>query len=195
MTLDTNQSVVHKASVDTSLIKTRFPEITGCVQVAVSATLYRVIGSKRVRLCRSTSSSPSSSSEKMVLPARTIAACAACLGSLFHSTLPVSRSSAKYSPLLRCDNPYNTPLTTTASLRCIETSSVCQMFSVVHLPSRGAATKAVTPLPRPISITMFLYRIGVCDVVVEGVVYGRCQRSWPVAADTPTKYFCVNVTT
>src|SRR5262245_26750245 len=84
---------------------------------------------------------------------------------------------------------------TTASLMCIETSSVCQMFSVFHLPSRGAATNAVTPLPRPISITMFLCRMGVCDVVVDGVVYGRCHSSCPVAADTPTKYFCVNVTT
>ena len=37
--------------------------------------------------------------------------------------------------------------------------------------------------------------MGVWLVVVDGVVYGRCQSSCPVAAETPTKYFCVNVTT
>jgi hypothetical protein len=36
--------------------------------------------------------------------------------------------------------------------------------------------------------------MGVWLVVVDGVVYGRRQRSEPVSADTPTKFFCVKVT-
>ena len=33
-----DQSVVHSVNDDTSLMKIRFPEITGCVQVAVAAS-------------------------------------------------------------------------------------------------------------------------------------------------------------
>lgn len=54
------QLTVHNESVRTSLTKIRFPEIAGCAHVVVSETVYRLTGSKPVRLARATINSPSS---------------------------------------------------------------------------------------------------------------------------------------
>src|SRR5262249_18606681 len=64
-----------------------------------------------------------------------------------------------------------------------------------HSAPRLKILNAVTGLSRPETITVPPYKIGVMVFCVDRVVNGRFHRSSPEAADTPTRFSCVNTIT
>src|SRR6266571_1988713 len=115
-----------------SLTKIRFPETAGAGQVALSATVYVLIGSNPPGFARATISSASSFSTNSRLPARTIAALPACRGLDVHNVFPVLASAQKNCPLFIADIEKTASPTSTALLNDSESFGFSQARSAAH---------------------------------------------------------------
>src|SRR5262245_50563778 len=127
--------MVHSVSVERSLTKIRLPEIDGAGHVALSATVYVLIGSKPPGLLRATISSASSFSTNSRLPACTMAALPACRGFDVHKVLPVLASAQKNWPLFIADIENTASPTSTALLNDSDSLSFSHASSAAHCPS------------------------------------------------------------
>src|SRR5262245_54642673 len=135
---------VHSDNDVMSFTNTRLPEMAGCAQVALSATVYRLNGSNPVRLLRATINSASSFSMKSKSPALTTAVFDASRGWPSHSVLPVLASSPKNCPLDFSDKPNSVSPMSAGLLINSATSLFSHTTSTAHLPSRRTGLSAVT---------------------------------------------------
>src|SRR6185436_17299171 len=94
-------------------------------------------------------------------PERTTAAFSAMRASDSHRVWPVFASSAKYCPLFLAEKPKRLVPIVTPVLMSIVTSLLTHTSSVDHWPDLLNTRKPVTGMPRPDTITIWLWMIGV----------------------------------
>src|SRR5580658_635686 len=185
----------HNARLVASLIKMPWSRTAGCAHVGLSATEYLRTVSNARSFCRATIKFASGVRISQTEPAATMAALSPWRPSEVHSAVPSPGFRQKNWPRLRSEKPNSRSPLTTGELIYMEKSLFCQTVSVVHPAPRLSTLTPIMGLPMPPKISVSRYRTGVTMFCAYAVLNEICQSRSPVAAETPTIWSRLCVTT